>query len=130
MRISLSSVLVDDQDKAERFYTEILGFEKKTEIPLGRHRWLTVVSADDPDGVELVLEPDEHPAAKPFKQALVNDGIPFTSFAVEVVDSEYERLTALGVRFTQPPVDMGPVKTAVLDDTCGNLIQIAAQTTP
>ena len=129
MRINLSSVLVDDQDKAERFYTEILGFRKKTEIPIGRHRWLTVVAPDDPDGVELVLEPDEHPAAKPFKQALVNDGIPFTSFAVDDVDSEYERLTALGVRFRQPPVDMGPVKTAVLDDTCGNLIQIAAQTT-
>jgi catechol 2,3-dioxygenase-like lactoylglutathione lyase family enzyme len=129
MRINLSSVLVDDQDKAERFYTEILGFRKKTEIPLGSHRWLTVVAPDDPDGVELVLEPDEHPAAKPFKQALVDDGIPFTSFAVDDVDHEYERLTALGVRFTQPPVDMGPVKTAVLDDTCGNLIQIAAQTT-
>jgi catechol 2,3-dioxygenase-like lactoylglutathione lyase family enzyme len=129
MRINLSSVLVDDQDKAERFYTEILGFRKKTEIPMGSHRWLTVVAPDDPDGVELSLEPDEHPAAKPFKQALMNDGIPFTSFAVDDVDSEYERLTALGVRFTQPPVDMGPVKTAVLDDTCGNLIQIAAQTT-
>jgi catechol 2,3-dioxygenase-like lactoylglutathione lyase family enzyme len=129
MRINLSSVLVDDQDKAERFYTEMLGFRKKTEIPLGRHRWLTVVAPDDPDGVELSLEPDEHPAAKPFKQALVQDGIPFTSFAVDDVDSEYERLTALGVRFTQPPVDMGPVKTAVLDDTCGTLIQIAAQTT-
>jgi catechol 2,3-dioxygenase-like lactoylglutathione lyase family enzyme len=128
MRINLSSVLVDDQDKAERFYTEILGFRKKTEIPLGSHRWLTVVAPDDPDGVELVLEPDEHPAAKPFKRALVDDGIPFTSFAVDDVDHEYERLTALGVRFTQPPVDMGPVKTAVLDDTCGNLIQIAAQT--
>jgi catechol 2,3-dioxygenase-like lactoylglutathione lyase family enzyme len=130
MRINLSSVLVDDQDKAERFYTQVLGFRKKTEIPMGRHRWLTVVAPDDPDGVELVLEPDEHPAAKPFKQALVDDGIPFTSFAVDDVDREYERLTALGVRFTQPPVDMGPVKTAVLDDTCGNLIQIAAQTTP
>jgi catechol 2,3-dioxygenase-like lactoylglutathione lyase family enzyme len=129
MRINLSSVLVDDQDKAERFYTEILGFRKKTEILMGRHRWLTVVAPEEPDGVELSLEPDEHPAAKPFKQALVDDGIPFTSFAVDDVDSEYERLTALGVRFTQPPVDMGPVKTAVLDDTCGNLIQIAAQTT-
>jgi catechol 2,3-dioxygenase-like lactoylglutathione lyase family enzyme len=128
MRINLSSVLVDDQDRAERFYTEILGFVKKTEIPMGSHRWLTVVAPDDPDGVELSLEPDEHPAAKPFKQALVNDGIPFTSFAVDDVDREYERLTALGVRFTQPPVDMGPVRTAVLDDTCGNLIQIAAQT--
>lgn len=129
MRINLSSVLVDDQDKAERFYTEILGFRKKTEIPMGHHRWLTVVAPEEPDGVELSLEPDEHPAAKPFKQALVDDGIPFTSFAVDDVDSEYERLSALGVRFTQPPVDMGPVKTAVLDDTCGNLIQIAAQTT-
>jgi len=129
MRINLSSVLVDDQDKAERFYTEVLGFQKKIDVPVGSHRWLTVVAREDPDGVELLLEPDEHPAAKPFKQALVDDGIPFTSFAVEDVDGEYERLTALGVRFTQPPVDMGPVKTAVLDDTCGNLIQIAAPTT-
>jgi catechol 2,3-dioxygenase-like lactoylglutathione lyase family enzyme len=125
MRINLASVLVDDQDKAERFYTEVLGFSKKTEIPMGRHRWLTVVSPDDPEGVELVLEPDEHPAAKPFKQALVADGIPFTSFAVENVEREYERLIGLGVRFTQPPVEMGPATTAVFDDTCGNLIQIA-----
>jgi catechol 2,3-dioxygenase-like lactoylglutathione lyase family enzyme len=125
MRINLASVLVDDQDKAERFYTEVLGFSKKTEIPMGRYRWLTVVSPDDPDGVELVLEPDEHPAAKPFKQALVADGIPFTSFAVEDVEREYARLIGLGVRFTQPPVEMGPATTAVFDDTCGNLIQIA-----
>ena len=126
MKINLASVLVDDQDKALRFYTEILGFAKKTEVPLGEHRWLTVVSPDDPDGVELVLEPDEHPAAKPFKDALVRDGIPFTSFSVEDVQGEYERLSALGVRFTQQPLDAGPVTTAVLDDTCGNLIQIAA----
>jgi catechol 2,3-dioxygenase-like lactoylglutathione lyase family enzyme len=126
MKINLASILVDDQEKAERFYTEILGFRKKTEIPLGRHRWLTVVSPEDPDGVELVLEPDEHPAAGPFKQALVADGIPFTSFAVEDVQREYERLVGLGVRFTQPPLDMGAVTTAVFDDTCGNLIQIAA----
>jgi len=126
MRINLASVLVDDQDKAERFYTQVLGFHKKTEIPMGRHRWLTVVSPEDPAGVELVLEPDEHPAAKPFKQALVADGIPFTSFAVEDVEREYKRLLDLGVRFTQPPVEMGPVMTAVFDDTCGNLIQIAA----
>jgi catechol 2,3-dioxygenase-like lactoylglutathione lyase family enzyme len=126
MRINVTSVLVDDQDKAERFYTEVLGFSKKTEIPMGRHRWLTVVSPDDPEGVELSLEPDEHPAAKPFKQALVDDGIPFTSFAVEDVEREHERLSALGVRFTQPPVEMGSVTTAVFDDTCGNLIQIAA----
>src|SRR3954451_24471188 len=126
MKINLASVLVDDQDKALRFYTEVLGFTKKTEIPLGAHRWLTVVSAEDPDGVELLLEPDEHPAAKPFKDALVQDGIPYTSFAVEDVQKKYDRLTSLGVRFTQPPVSAGPVTTAVLDDTCGNLIQIAA----
>jgi catechol 2,3-dioxygenase-like lactoylglutathione lyase family enzyme len=126
MKINLASVLVDDQDKALRFYTEVLGFTKKTEVPLGEHRWLTVVSPDDPDGVELVLEPDEHPAAKPFKDALVQDGIPYTSFSVEDVQREYERLSALGVRFTQQPLDAGPVTTAVLDDTCGNLIQIAA----
>ena len=126
MRINLASVLVDDQEKALRFYTEVLGFEKKTEVPLGAHRWLTVVSPEEPDGVELVLEPDEHPAAKPFKDALVEDGIPFTSFAVADVEREYERLSALGVTFTQTPRVTGPVTTAVLDDTCGNLIQIAA----
>jgi catechol 2,3-dioxygenase-like lactoylglutathione lyase family enzyme len=126
VRINLASVLVDDQQKALRFYTEKLGFVKKTEIPLGGHSWLTVVSPDEPDGVELVLEPDEHPAAKPFKRALVEDGIPFTSFAVDDVHKEHERLVGLGVRFTQPPTQMGPVTTAVFDDTCGNLIQIAA----
>jgi catechol 2,3-dioxygenase-like lactoylglutathione lyase family enzyme len=125
MRIYVSSVLVDDQEKALRFYTEVLGFEKKTEIPLGEHRWLTVVSPNDPDGVELSLEPDEHPAAKPFKEALASDGIPFTSFAVDDVRAEHERLRALGVQFTQGPVEMGPVTTVVLDDTCGNLIQLA-----
>jgi catechol 2,3-dioxygenase-like lactoylglutathione lyase family enzyme len=125
MRIVVTSVLVDDQDKALRFYTDVLGFVKKTEVPLGAHRWLTVVSPDDPDGVELVLEPDEHPAVKPFKRALVEDGIPFTSFGVKDVSAEYNRLVGAGVRFTQPPVDMGPVTTAVFDDTCGNLIQIA-----
>ena len=126
MRINLTSVLVDDQDKALRFDTEVLGFVKKTEVPMGEHRWLTVVSPEDPDGVELVLEPDAHPAARPFKEALVADGIPFTSFAVDDVHKEYERLVGLGVTFTQPPAVMGPVTTAVLDDTCGNLIQIAA----
>ena len=129
MKINLTSVLVDDQEKALRFYTDVLGFTKKMEVPLGAHRWLTVVSPEDPDGVELVLEPDEHPAAKPFKDALVQDGIPFTSFAVEDVQREYERLSALGVRFTQEPLDAGPATTAVLDDTCGNLIQIAAIST-
>jgi catechol 2,3-dioxygenase-like lactoylglutathione lyase family enzyme len=126
MRINLTSVLVDDQDKALHFYTEVLGFEKKTEVPLGEHRWLTVVSPAEPDGVELVLEPDEHPAVRPFKDALVRDGIPFTSFAVDDVHAEHARLMSLGVRFTQDPASMGPVTTAVFDDTCGNLIQIAA----
>jgi catechol 2,3-dioxygenase-like lactoylglutathione lyase family enzyme len=125
MRITLTSVLVDDQEKALRFYTDVLGFQKKTEIPLGEHRWLTVVSPQDPDGVELVLEPDEHPAVRPFKEALVGDGIPFTSFAVDDVRAEFERMRTLGVRFTQEPAEMGPVTTAVFDDTCGNLIQIA-----
>ncbi|HET7558965.1 MAG TPA: VOC family protein [Limnochordia bacterium] len=130
MRIHLASILVDDQAKALKFYTEILGFVKKHDIPLGEARWLTVVSKENPDGTELVLEPDAHPAAGPFKQALVEDGIPFTSFAVEDVQAEYERLRALGVQFTQPPTAMGPVTTAVLDDTCGNLIQIAQMTAP
>jgi catechol 2,3-dioxygenase-like lactoylglutathione lyase family enzyme len=126
VRINLTSVLVDDQDRALRFYTDVLGFVKKTEVPLGEHRWLTVVSPEDPDGVELVLEPDGHPAVRPFKEALVADGIPFTSFAVADVRAEYDRLTRLGVTFTQEPTDMGPVTTAVLDDTCGNLIQLTA----
>jgi catechol 2,3-dioxygenase-like lactoylglutathione lyase family enzyme len=125
MKITVTSVLVDDQDKALRFYTEVLGFEKKTEIPLGEARWLTVVAPDQPDGTELLLEPDGHPAAKPFKDALVADGIPFTSFGVDDVAAECERLKALGVRFTQEPAQMGDVTTAVFDDTCGNLIQIA-----
>src|SRR5262245_12840794 len=125
MRIVLASVMVDDQDKALRFYTGTLGFIKKYDVPTGGARWLTVVSPDDPEGVELVLEPDEHPAAKPFKRALVEDGIPFTSFDVKDVHAEYQRLVATGVRFTQPPVEMGPVITAVFDDTCGNLIQMA-----
>ena len=125
-RINITSVLVDDQDKALRFYSEVLGFRKKTEVPLGDHRWLTVVSPDDPDGTELLLEPDSHPAVGPFKRALQNDGIPFTSFAVDDVNAEYTRLRAIGVTFTQQPLEAGPVTTAVLDDTCGNLIQLAA----
>jgi catechol 2,3-dioxygenase-like lactoylglutathione lyase family enzyme len=124
MRINLTSVLVDDQDKALRFYTEVLGFRPKYDIPMGQARWITVVSPDNPDGTELVLEPDAHPAARPFKEALVADGIPFTAFEVDDVQSEYERLSGLGVRFTQQPTAMGQVTTAVLDDTCGNLIQI------
>lgn len=127
MRINVTSVMVDDQDKALRFYTDVLGFVKKTEIPLGEARWLTVVSPEEPEGTELLLEPDGHPAARPFKQALVADGIPFTSFAVDDVQAEFERLRSLGVRFTREPVEAGSVTTAVFDDTCGNLIQIASQ---
>ena len=126
VKINLASVFVDDQDKALRFYTEVLGFEKRTEVPVGEDRWLTVVSPGQRDGPELVLEPDGHPAVRPFKEALVEDGIPFISFAVEDVHAEFERLRALGARFTQEPAQMGPVTTAVLDDTCGNLIQIAS----
>jgi catechol 2,3-dioxygenase-like lactoylglutathione lyase family enzyme len=130
MKILFTSVLVDDQAKALAFYTDVLGFRPKSDVPLGEHRWLTVVAPDAPDGVELVLEPDEHPAAKPFKTALVEDGIPVTSFGVQDVQDEYERLRGLGVRFTQQPSAMGPVVTAVLDDTCGNLLQIMAPAHP
>jgi catechol 2,3-dioxygenase-like lactoylglutathione lyase family enzyme len=125
MKIVVTSVLVDDQEKALRFYTDVLGFEKKQDIPVGDARWLTVVSPQDQDGTELLLEPDSHPAAKPFKKALVDDGIPYTSFGVDDVKADFERLSGRGVRFTQPPTEMGPVTTAVFDDTCGNLIQIA-----
>jgi catechol 2,3-dioxygenase-like lactoylglutathione lyase family enzyme len=125
MRIVITSVFVDDQDKALAFYTSKLGFLKKEDVPLGAAKWLTVVAPNDLNGTELLLEPDGHPAVVPFKKALVQDGIPFTSFGVEDVHAEYERLRKEGVMFTQPPVAMGPVTTAVLDDTCGNLIQIA-----
>jgi catechol 2,3-dioxygenase-like lactoylglutathione lyase family enzyme len=125
VKIVVTSVLVNDQDKALAFYRDVLGFEPKLDIPMGEHRWLTLTSPGNSDGVQLVLEPDGHPAAKPFKRALVADGIPYTSFAVEDVRAEHARLSAAGVRFTQPPTAMGPVTTAVFDDTCGNLIQIA-----
>ncbi|MEU7019511.1 VOC family protein [Streptomyces sp. NPDC046203] len=128
MRINLASVFVDDQDKALRFYTDVLGFVEKHRVPLGGHDWLTVVSPEDPDGTELVLEPNAHPAAKAHQEALTADGIPVNSFAVTDVRAEYERLRALGVRFTLEPVEAGPVTIAVLDDTCGNLIQIAERT--
>lgn len=127
MKINLAHVFVDDQDKALRFYTQTLGFIKKEDVPVGDDRWITVVSPDDPDGPQLLLEPDKHPAVRPFKRALVADGIPATSFAVTDVAVEHQRLTSRGVIFTQPPLDLGPVVTAVLDDTCGNLIQIAAR---
>ena len=126
MRINMASVHVDDQEVALAFYTETLGFLKKAEIPRGEARWLTVVSPDDPDGTQRALEPSDHPAVGPYKAALVEDGIPSTSFAVDDVAAEYERLRALGVRFTQEPVTMGPMTTAEFDDTCGNLIQIAS----
>jgi catechol 2,3-dioxygenase-like lactoylglutathione lyase family enzyme len=125
VRIVVTSVLVDDQAKAHRFYTDVLGFTTKNDVPLGEARWLTVVSPEDPDGTELLLEPDSHPAAKPFKSALVEDGIPATSFGVDDVRAEYARLRDRGVRFIQEPTQMGPTTTAVFDDTCGNLIQIA-----
>jgi catechol 2,3-dioxygenase-like lactoylglutathione lyase family enzyme len=126
MIITTASVLVDDQQKALDFYTRVLGFVEKTNVPAGEHLWLTVVSPTHPDGVELLLEPDEHPAAKVFKAALVDDGIPYTSFGVDDAVAETERLKALGVTFVQEPMNLGPVTTAVLDDTCGNLIQIAS----
>ncbi|SDL88681.1 VOC family protein [Pseudomonas indica] len=124
MKIVVTSVLVDDQAKALAFYRDVLGFEPKHDIPMGEHRWLTLTSPGDPDGVELLLEPDVHPAAKPFKSAIKQDGIPYTFFGVDDVHAEYARLCAAGVRFTQPPTSVGPVTLAVFDDTCGNLIQI------
>jgi catechol 2,3-dioxygenase-like lactoylglutathione lyase family enzyme len=124
MRIYIASVFVDDQSKALDFYTRVLGFKAKNDMPLGEHRWLTVVSPEDPEGTELLLEPSEHPAVRPYKAALVEDGIPAASFQVDDVDSEFARLRSLGVSFTQEPIDAGPVRMAVLDDTCGNLIQL------
>jgi catechol 2,3-dioxygenase-like lactoylglutathione lyase family enzyme len=126
IRIHLTSVFVDDQDRALQFYTEVLGFEPCMDIPMGNGDRSLTVSAPGQEGVELVLEPSGHPAVGPFKQALAEDGIPSASFAVSDIHAEHERLTGLGVRFTQPPTAMGPVTTAVIDDTCGNLIQLAA----
>ncbi|WP_421735342.1 VOC family protein [Cellulomonas sp.] len=129
IHLTVTSVFVDDQRKALDFYTGVLGFVPKNDIPLGgEDRWLTVVSPAAPDGVELLLEPSSHPAVGPYKAALVEDGIPAASFGVDDLAAEYERLTALGVRFVQPPTDMGPVIVATLDDTCGNLVQLAQTT--
>jgi catechol 2,3-dioxygenase-like lactoylglutathione lyase family enzyme len=125
MNIVLTSVFVEDQQKALEFYTAILGFRVKNDIDMGGPRWLTLVSPDHPEGPELLLEPSDHPAVRPFKNALMEDGIPFASFGVADVEAEYNRLSALGIKFVQPPTDLGSVVTAVLDDTCGNLIQIA-----
>lgn len=127
MRIQLTSVYVDDQRAAVDFYTDVLGFEVRHDIPLGDDAWLTVVSPDEPDGPQLLLEPSGHPAVQPYRDALVEDGIPLAQFAVDDVQGEYERLTQRGVVFTQPPTDLGNVVIAVFDDTCGNLIQIAAE---
>ncbi len=127
MKIRLSSVYVDDQEKALRFYTEVLGFVKKTDIPVGEFRWLTVVSPDEPEGTELLLEPDVNPATKTFKKALHEQGIPLTQFTVEDTQEEYERLKNLGVKFTLEPTEMDRVTVAIFDDTCGNLIQIAQE---
>jgi len=127
MRISITSVYVDDQRKALAFYTDVLGFTKHHDIPLGDASWLTVVSPSAPAGPELLLEPSGHPAVKPYRDALVADGIPLAQFAVDDVEAEYDRLRAAGVEFTQPPTDFGNVTVAVFDDTCGNLIQIVAQ---
>lgn len=124
MQIYVTSVLVDDQANALRFYTDKLGFILKHDIPLGEHRWLTLVSKEQPEGTELLLEPSEHPAVKPFKNALVKDGIPATSFQVQDLNAEFARLHDLGVVFTVEPMDAGTVRMAVLDDTCGNLIQL------
>lgn len=124
MRIYVTNVFVDDQDKAEKFYTDVLGFEVKHNIPVGENRWLTVVSSEDPGGTELLLEPSDHPAVKPYKEALVSDGIPTHSFQVQDLGAERKRLGDLGVEFTVEPMDAGPVRMAVFDDTCGNLIQL------
>jgi predicted enzyme related to lactoylglutathione lyase len=126
MRIELTSVFVDDQQAALAFYTDVLGFRKHHDIPLGGASWLTVVSPEAPDGPELLLEPAGHPAVKPYRDALVADGIPLAQLAVDDVTAEYERLTAAGVQFIQPPTDVGTATIAVFDDTCGNLIQIVA----
>jgi catechol 2,3-dioxygenase-like lactoylglutathione lyase family enzyme len=125
MKIKLTSVMVDDQDKALKFYTEVLGFVKKHDIPLGEARWLTVVSPEEPGDVELLLEPMGFPPARTFQKALFEAGIPLTSFAVDDIQREYERMRKLGVVFKTAPIQMGPVTIAVFEDTCGNLIQMA-----
>lgn len=124
MRILLKSVIVRDQEHALRFYTEILGFVKKTEIPAGDYKWLTVVSPEEPDGAQLVLEPNAHPASAAYQKALFEGGTPLTSFAVDDVQGEFERLKGLGVTFTMEPTDVGTAIIAVFDDTCGNFVQI------
>lgn len=120
----IKSIVVDDQAKAFDFYTNTLGFVVKHDIPIGEHRWLTLVSPEEPDGVELGLEPNQHPASRAFQDALMADGIPFTAFSVDNIEAEVERLQAAGVVFTQPPMKAGGATMAVFNDTCGNLIQL------
>ncbi len=122
--IKLTSVFVDDQDKALKFYTEVLGFVKKSDLPVGRFRWLTVVSPEEPDGAELLLEPNDNPAANTYQKAIYEQGIPATAFAVMDIQKEYERLKELGVAFTMGPTETDMTAVAVFDDTCGNLIQL------
>ena len=124
MRIALTTIFVDDQEAAQAFYTSVLGFKLRHKVPVGDDFWLTVVSREDPDGPELLLEPSGHPAVRLFREALVADGIPFAQFTVDNVQTEYERLSDLGIEFTQPPADIGTAVVAVFDDTCGNLIQL------
>ena len=124
MKIKLTNVFVDDQDEALKFYTEVLGFIKKQDVPVGQFKWLTVVSPEEPEGTELLLEPSDNPAARTFKQALFEQGIAAAAFAVDDIHQEYERLKKLGVDFSMAPTEMGTAAVAVFDDTCGNLIQI------
>ena len=124
MRIKLTSIMVDDQDKALKFYTEVFGFVKKTEIPVGPYKWLTVISPEGPDDIELSLEPNANPAGRTFQEAIFTQGIPIAAFEVSDIQAEYTRLKSLGVVFTQPPTAAGPVTMAVCSDTCGNLIQL------
>jgi catechol 2,3-dioxygenase-like lactoylglutathione lyase family enzyme len=124
MRIFVTSVFVDDQEMALKFYTDVLDFAVKNDVSVGEHRWLTVVAKEEREGTELLLEPGDHPAVKPYKEALVQDGIPATSFQVDDMDAEFKRLRDLDVEFIQEPMDAGPVRMAILDDTCGNLIQL------
>jgi glyoxylase I family protein len=124
MRIKLTSLMVEDQTRAMSFYTEILGFKKKNEFPVGEYRWLTVVSPEAPDDVELSLEPNANPAAKAFQKAMFDQGIPLAAFEVSDIQAEWKRLRALGVAFTKEPAPAGPVITAVFSDTCGNLIML------
>jgi|SRR5262245_6087712 len=124
MRIKLTSIMVDEQDKALRFYTDVLGFTKKHDIPVGEYRWITVTSPEGPDDLELALEPNANPAGKRFQEAMFSQGIPLAAFEVTDIAGEFARLTARGVAFTRPPSPAGPVTLAVFADTCGNLIQL------